>query len=80
MDGLVLSGVPGIVLSGVSISCYQACEIAGKPIAARVSACSNFPNSNTLTFDKSAPFQWTTAKRHCAQLRKPGFPTRRAAP
>jgi len=40
VDGLVLSGVPRIVLSGVSHSCYQACEIAGKPMLARVSACS----------------------------------------
>ncbi|ANH74963.1 hypothetical protein ACS15_1905 [Ralstonia insidiosa] len=80
MNGLVLSGVPGIVLSGVSLSCYQACEIAGKLIVARVSACSNFPNSNTLTFNKSAPFRWKTARRHCGQLRKPGLHTRRAAP
>ncbi|PSD10207.1 hypothetical protein C7E12_11955 [Stenotrophomonas maltophilia] len=80
MDGLVLSGVPGIVLSGVSLSCHQACEIAAKPITARVSEPSNFPNSKSLTFEKSAPFRWTTSKRHAAQPRKPGLPTRRAVP
>ncbi|PAU61290.1 hypothetical protein BZL42_08850 [Pseudomonas indica] len=76
MDGLVLSGVSGIVLSGVSLSCHQACEIAVKPITARVSAPFNFPNSKSLTFDKGAPFRWTTTKRHG----QAGFPTRRAAP
>ncbi|PZP57800.1 MAG: hypothetical protein DI597_20975 [Pseudoxanthomonas spadix] len=75
MDGLVLSGVPRIVLSGVSLSCYQACEIAGKPITARVSAASNSPNSRNLTLGKSAPFRWTTTKRHAPA----GQPTRRAA-
>jgi plasmid replication initiation protein len=38
VDGLVLSGVRGIVLSGVGLSCYQACRSAAKPITARVSA------------------------------------------
>ncbi|OPE15122.1 hypothetical protein IPC1606_10495 [Pseudomonas aeruginosa] len=80
MDGLVLSGVLGIVLSGVSLSCYQACEIAGKPILARVSSSSNFPNLKALTIDRSAPFRWITARRHHTQQPKPGFPTWRAAP
>ncbi|AXV81672.1 hypothetical protein CJO92_09020 [Ralstonia solanacearum] len=80
MDGLVLSGVPGIVLSGASLSCYQACEIAGKSITARVSTPSNFSNLKTLTGSKSTPFRWITAERHHARPRKPGFPTRRAAP
>ncbi|MBA0461887.1 hypothetical protein HGT74_13420 [Stenotrophomonas maltophilia] len=76
MDGLVLSGVPGIVLSGVFLSCYQACEFARKPITVRVSALSNFPNLKPITFDRSARFRWTTAKRHALA----GFPTRRAEP
>ncbi|AQQ26198.1 hypothetical protein A8E97_13220 [Burkholderia cenocepacia] len=80
MDGLVLSGVPGIVLSGVSLSCYQACEIAAKPITARVCAPSNFSNLKALTGSTSTPFRWTTAQRHHAQPRKLGFPARRAAP
>ncbi|MCO2273898.1 hypothetical protein FA378_05250 [Pseudomonas aeruginosa] len=80
MDGLVLSGVPGIVPSGVSHSCYQACEIAGKPITARVCGFYNLPNFKSLTFGKRTPHRWTTAKRHHAQQHKPDFPTRRAAP
>lgn len=84
MNGLVLSGVAGIVLSGVSLSCYQACETAENPITARVSGLSNFPNLNSLTNKNSAPFRWKTTKRHDAQRfarqEKPGFPARRAAP
>ncbi|PPU94022.1 hypothetical protein FZ025_03210 [Xanthomonas hyacinthi] len=76
MNGLVLSGVPGLVLSGVFLSCYQACEIAAKPITARASAPSNSPNSRNLTLGKSAPFRWTTTKRHAPA----GFPIARAAP
>ena len=47
VDGLVLSGVPGIVLSGVRPSCYQEYENAGKPTTARVCVPSNLPNKNT---------------------------------
>src|SRR5256885_15984390 len=36
VDGLVLSGVRGIVLSGVRLSCYQEYGSAAKPITARV--------------------------------------------
>ncbi|TYZ55446.1 hypothetical protein C2I33_08135 [Ralstonia solanacearum] len=72
------------MLSGVSLSCYQACETAGRPIAVRIPGPSNFPNLNSLTFSRSAPFRWTTAKRqdtrHFVRRRKPGFPARRAAP
>ncbi|MCF3522812.1 hypothetical protein GUL10_18965 [Stenotrophomonas maltophilia] len=50
MDGLVLSGVPGIVLSGVRLSCYQEYENTGKPITARVCGPSNFPNKKYITF------------------------------
>jgi plasmid replication initiation protein len=32
VDGVVLSGVRGIVLSGVGLSCYQACRSAANPI------------------------------------------------
>ncbi|PWD70085.1 hypothetical protein DF213_18700 [Dickeya dianthicola] len=80
MNGLVLSGVAGIVLSDVSLSCYQACEIAGNPITARVPGLSNFPNLNSLTNNRSALFRWKTANRHGAQRRKPGFLARRAVP
>ncbi|MBA4280770.1 MAG: hypothetical protein C0437_15480 [Ralstonia sp.] len=84
MNGLVLSGVPGVVLSGVALSCYQACELAAKPVTTRVPGPSNFPNLTSLTFGRSAPFRWTTAKPHGAQRfarpRKTGFPARRAGP
>nr|WIM51749.1 hypothetical protein ORF_16 [Pseudomonas putida] len=84
MDGLVLSGVPGIVLSGVRLSCYQEYENAGKPITARVCGPSNFPNKKYITFSRSAPFRWTTTKRHgeqrFARQAKPGFPVWRATP
>ena len=84
VDGLVLSGVPGIVLSGVRLSCYQEYENAGKPITARVCGPSNFPNKKYITFSRSAPFRWTTEKRHgeqrFARQVKPGFPAGRAAP
>ncbi|HBP0698398.1 TPA: hypothetical protein L5Q44_001538 [Pseudomonas aeruginosa] len=76
MDGLVLSGVPGIVLSGVRPSCYQEYENAAKPVTARVCVPSNLPNYKSLTFSRSAPFRWTTAKRHG----QAGFPAARAAP
>ncbi|QCX50787.1 hypothetical protein E7Z57_03440 [Ralstonia pseudosolanacearum] len=72
------------MLSGVSLSCYQACETAENPITARVSGPSNFPNLNSLTNKNSAPFRWKTAKQHDAQRfgrqRKPGLPARRTAP
>ncbi|TYC53759.1 hypothetical protein ETQ85_20760 [Zoogloea oleivorans] len=84
MNGLVLSGVVGIVLSGVSLSCYQACETAEILIAARVFGLSNFPNLNSLTNKNSAPFRWINDKRHgtrrFARYRKPSFPARRAGP
>ncbi|PJL05816.1 hypothetical protein B9Y65_02075 [Stenotrophomonas maltophilia] len=76
MDGLVLSGVPGIVLSGVRPSCYQEYENAAKPVTARVCAPSNLPNYKSLTFSRSAPFRWATTKRHG----QAGFPAGRAAP
>ncbi|QOK93417.1 hypothetical protein HF908_12425 [Ralstonia pseudosolanacearum] len=72
------------MLSGVSLSCYQACETAGNPITARVPGLPNFPNLNSLTNKNSAPFRWKTAKRHdtnrFARRRNTGFPARRAAP
>ncbi|QIL82445.1 hypothetical protein G7047_22805 [Diaphorobacter sp. HDW4A] len=80
MDGLVLSGVPGLVLSGVGLSCYQACPSPAKPMLARVSACLNFPNLNALTFSRSAAPRWTTAAQAETQQQRPGFPTRRARP
>ncbi|EIU5016569.1 hypothetical protein IPC723_19195 [Pseudomonas aeruginosa] len=83
MDGLVLSGVPGIVLSGVRLSCYQEYENAAKPVTARVCGPSNLPNYKSLTFSRSAPLRWTTTKRHSeqrfARQAKSGFPTWEAA-
>ncbi|NKQ12125.1 hypothetical protein DQ403_01010 [Stutzerimonas zhaodongensis] len=64
MDGLVLSGVSGIVLSGVSLSCYQACRTGYRPEPARYRASFNLSNLKALTFCKSAPFSWITEKRH----------------
>ncbi|NIE82625.1 hypothetical protein F3J11_02460 [Burkholderia sp. Cy-647] len=80
MDGLVLSGVAGIVLSGVRLSCYQEYENAAKPITARVSTSSNLPNLKALTFGRSAPLRWTTAQRHATQPQQPGRSVQRAAP
>ncbi|AWS90057.1 hypothetical protein CKA37_08620 [Pseudomonas aeruginosa] len=79
MDGLVLSDVPGIVPSGVSRSCYQACEFAGKSVTALVCGSSNLPNFKSLTFGKRAPLRWTTAKRHGTQSQQPGHSAGRAA-
>ncbi|PJE43111.1 MAG: hypothetical protein CUR33_07365 [Pseudomonas sp.] len=73
MEGPVLSGVRGIVLSGVSLSCHQACEIAYRPEPARATATLNFSNLKALTSCKSAPFRWITAIRHDPA----GFPTGR---
>ncbi|AVO48953.1 hypothetical protein C6568_06600 [Melaminivora suipulveris] len=80
MDGLVLSGVPGVVLSGVGLSCYQACPSAAKPMLARVSASLNFPNLKPLTGSSSAAPRWTTTTRPEMQQQQPGSPTRRARP
>ncbi|OMG66340.1 hypothetical protein AUR61_005470 [Stutzerimonas balearica] len=76
MNGLVLSGVRGIVLSGVSLSCYQAYEILCRPEPVRGPASLNFSNLKAITFCRGAPFRWTTAKRHG----QAGFPVGRAAP
>ncbi|HBP6416822.1 TPA: hypothetical protein L6B17_19645 [Pseudomonas aeruginosa] len=76
MSGLVLSGVRGIVLSGVLLSCYRACEIFCRPEPARAPASLNFSNLKALTFCRGAPFRWTTTKRHG----QAGFPVGRAAP
>ncbi|HBP5270514.1 TPA: hypothetical protein L5667_002101 [Pseudomonas aeruginosa] len=84
MDGLVLSGVPGIVLSGVRLSCYQEYENAGKPITAWGCSPSNYLTSISLTFGRAAPFRWTTIKRHgeprFAWQAKAGSPAGRVAP
>ncbi|HBP1568656.1 TPA: hypothetical protein L5U79_002657 [Pseudomonas aeruginosa] len=84
MDGLVLSGVRGIVLSGVRLSCYQEYENAENPMTARVCGASNYLTSESLTFCRSAPFRWTTTKRHgqrrFARQSKAVFPAGRAAP
>ncbi|EGT3595197.1 MAG: hypothetical protein DI603_22715 [Roseateles depolymerans] len=80
MDGLVLLGVRGIVLSGVRLSCYQEYGSAAKPITARVFGPSNFPNLNQLTDSRSAAPRWTTTARPEKQQQQPGFPTWRARP
>ncbi|RDD92908.1 hypothetical protein DTW89_11145 [Acidovorax sp. BoFeN1] len=77
------------MLSGVGLSCYQACQSPAKPMLARVSASLNLPNLNSLTCSSSAPFRWTTAKRQKAKSPKQprfarqmqaSFPAWRAAP
>ncbi|QEA13871.1 hypothetical protein FOZ74_13000 [Comamonas flocculans] len=81
MNGVVLSGVRGIVLSGVGLSCYQACRSTANPCQRWVSALSNYLTSKSLTFGREAPLRWTTATRpQMRRQRQPGFPTRRAAP
>ncbi|AYW73100.1 TPA_asm: hypothetical protein GBZ56_02360 [Salmonella enterica subsp. enterica serovar Agona] len=80
MDSLVLSGNRRLVLSGNTSSCYQAQKSAENPRHCWLCAPSNIPNKKYITFSRSAPLRWTTAKRHHAQQPKPGFPTRRAAP
>src|SRR5690606_10331230 len=92
VNSVVLSGVRGIVLSGVALSCYQACQSAENPRQHWVCALSNIPNLNSLTFSREAPLRWTTATRPqtagnpsrqksgFAGDSKQGFPARRAAP
>src|SRR5690606_2343147 len=63
VDGVVLSGVRGIVLSGVGLSCYQACRSAANPRQHWVCAPSNFPNLISLTFSRETPLRWTTTTR-----------------
>ncbi|MDN4588624.1 hypothetical protein DBA29_08980 [Xenophilus aerolatus] len=80
MDGLVLSGNRGVVLSGNESSCYQATKSAANPRQHWVSRPSNFPNLNSLTFSRSAAPRWITTTRHERQQQKPGFPAWRAKP
>ncbi|ASM84808.1 hypothetical protein BWR11_10435 [Pseudomonas aeruginosa] len=92
MDGVVLSGVRGVVLSGVRLSCYQEYENAGKPVTARVCDPSNITNLNSLTIGREAALRWTTAAGRKARQEKPkktprsarqkqaGLPSWRAAP
>ncbi|AVO32725.1 hypothetical protein C6Y55_14600 [Stenotrophomonas maltophilia] len=84
------------MLSGVALSCYQACQSAANPRQHWVFSPSNITNLNSLTFSREAPFRWTTAERQKApQYRRQrqtknqprsarqnhaGFPVRRAAP
>ncbi|QPP31175.1 hypothetical protein I6A80_003631 [Pseudomonas aeruginosa] len=75
MNGLVLSGVRGIVLSGVLLSCHQAYEILCRPEPARAPASLNFSNLKALTCCRGAPLRWTTTKRHG----QAGLPVGRAA-
>ncbi|POH80774.1 hypothetical protein CXK91_22360 [Stutzerimonas stutzeri] len=83
VNSLVLSGNRGLVLSGNKSSCYQAKKSAANPRRCWVFSPLNFPNSKYITFSRSAPFRWTTAKRHgeprFAGQAKPGFPAGRAA-
>src|SRR5690606_36470246 len=51
VDSVVLSGVPGIVLSGVKLSCYQAYKTSAKPRHYWLCASLNLTNLNTLTND-----------------------------
>ncbi|TBU98366.1 hypothetical protein DNJ95_10700 [Stutzerimonas kirkiae] len=54
------------MLSGVGLSCYQACRSPANPRQHWVFSPSNIPNLNSLTFGKAAPFRWTTAERQKA--------------
>ncbi|MBK3806936.1 hypothetical protein FA151_20060 [Pseudomonas aeruginosa] len=80
MDGVVLSGVRGIVLSGVGLSCYQACRSAANPRQHWVSSPSNFPNFISLTFSRETPLRWTTTTRPQTRQQQPGSPAWRARP
>ncbi|EDN6734937.1 hypothetical protein GR405_004446 [Salmonella enterica] len=80
MQGIVLSGVQGIVLSGVGLSCYQTCRSAANPRQYWVCAPSNFPNLISLTFSRETPLRWITTTRPQAQQQKPRFPAWRARP
>ncbi|QCP80213.1 hypothetical protein EA660_05625 [Pseudoxanthomonas winnipegensis] len=84
------------MLSGVALSCYQACQSAANPRQHWVFSPSNIPNLNSLTFSRAAPFRWTTAERQkappsrrqeqprnqprSARQNPAGFPAWRAAP
>ncbi|MCP1713879.1 plasmid replication initiation protein [Kerstersia gyiorum] len=96
VNSVVLSGVRGIVLSGVSLSCYQECQSAAKPRQYWSFPPSNLPNLNSLTFSREAPFRWTTAESQnqnqirqrnrgqnqprSARQKQPDLPSWRAAP
>ncbi|TFL15090.1 hypothetical protein CSC67_07120 [Pusillimonas caeni] len=92
MDSVVLSGVRGIVLSGVGLSCYQACQTAANPRRHWVCAPLNLSNLTTLTIGREAPSQWAIATRliiadhfhhqksgFAGQVKR-RFPARRAVP
>ncbi len=83
VDGLVLSGVRGIVLSGSRIHrAIRRTKSAANPAPALgLRALSTSLTVNSLTFSREAPLRWTTTETaHKAQQQKPGFPARRAAP
>ncbi|AWB34016.1 hypothetical protein DBV39_10140 [Orrella marina] len=96
MNSVVLSGVSGIVLSGVGLSCYQACQSAAKPCQHWVCAPLNLSNLITLTIDKDSPPRWIDSEKgntrqfegrnqpknqtRLARQKQPGFPGGRAAP
>ncbi|POR07945.1 hypothetical protein BV908_18685 [Diaphorobacter sp. LR2014-1] len=80
------------MLSGVGLSCYQACRSAANPGQHWVCAPSNFPNLISLTFSRATPLRWTTTTRPetagntshqptgFADRSKQGFPAWRATP
>ncbi|MCO2376541.1 hypothetical protein FA354_16465 [Pseudomonas aeruginosa] len=84
------------MLSGVALSCYQACQSAENPRQHWVFAPSNYLTFKSLTFSRAAPFRWTTAARQkapqsrrqeqpqnhprSARQNQAGFPDQRAAP
>ncbi|RTA89564.1 hypothetical protein EJ607_16600 [Pseudomonas aeruginosa] len=55
------------MLSGVSLSCYQACQSAAKPRQHWIFSPSNLPNLNSLTFSREAALRWTTAETQKSQ-------------
>ncbi|PQJ26617.1 hypothetical protein BSZ31_12445 [Limnobacter sp. SAORIC-690] len=80
------------MLSGVALSCYQACQSAANPRQHWVFTPSNYLTFKSLTFSREAPLRWTTATRpqtagDSSQQKagfagepQPGFPAWRAAP
>ncbi|MPT21030.1 MAG: hypothetical protein E2579_25345 [Pseudomonas sp.] len=72
------------MLSGVTLSCYQACETAANPVTARVLTLSNVSNNKYLTFSRKTLARWISAagqqQKRFPRRSASRFPPRRAAP
>ena len=80
VDGLVLSGVRTIVLSGAQLSCYQEYESPANPMLARVSTSRNSSNLIHLTNSRGALPRWITAEIANRKPKQPGFSRRKTKP